>query len=269
MALTGTPVDLYQRKYLDAITHELQQKGSVLRGIVNNVAGEGSSLSIQRIGASDNASEVSSRWAPIEPEAATFERRLITPKTISQEMFVDHLDLIRGADPTSDIVKAITMSLGRQLDKIIYSAMSGSAVRELDGSSGTVAFDSNNTIAVNDTTFATAAVTVNSLHEGKIKLALKKLAEAYVDMNDEIFVIGTAAQFLFLETRLESLGQLRRDMLGNTPLAMPGVVNKLTGYQGLTFIQYQPLADAENLTSSNEYVYIFPRSAITLGVWGD
>jgi len=270
MALTGTPVDLHIRKYKDVIEHELQQKGSVLSALMTQTKGEGTSLSISRMGAIDNAIEVTARWSLIEPDAATFERRIVSPVSISSSSFVDHLDLIRGIDPTSQVVSAISLGLGRKKDALLYAAMSGLAARELDGIPGTVAFDSNNTIAVNSVANASATVVDNGLHEGKIKTALNILAMNFVDLdNDEIVVVGTASQFTKLETRLESLGQLRRDFMDKTPLAQPGLARVLTGYKGLKFIQYQALADAGNLTGGDEYVYIFPKSAMTLATWNE
>jgi hypothetical protein len=271
MALTGNPIDLYQRKYSDLILHELQQQGSVLEGCVSIEPAMGERTYINRIGASDTAAEVTSRFADIVPDMASFERRFITPRTISDAKFVDHTDLVRGSNPTSDIVKAVVMGMGRKKDALIFSAFGSAASREVAGVAGTVSFTSGNTIAVDDNTFAASTLSGNTgLHEGKLSAAINILEGNYVSAADEdIFVIGTSLQLTKLVTRLESLGELRRDMLGDNSLKIPGLFESLGNYRGLKFIKYEPLKDAANLVSSNQYVYVMAKSAIKLGIWNE
>jgi hypothetical protein len=161
----------------------------------------------------------------------------------------------------------ITSAMGRKLDKLIANAFGASVVRELGGTAGTVSFDSNNTIAYDNVDFAQETVTVHSLHEGKLENAKVKLGEANVD--EPLFVLATPRQLSLLSVRLRKLNILDVNKIGKAPLALPGFSEVLSGYGGFTFIAYQGLADADMLSSGKEFVYVFPKSAIKLGIWED
>lgn len=270
MAITGNQVDLYQRKYSDLIEHELQQKGSVLEAVVTQEAGVmGERMYINRIGASDTAAEHTQRWADVEPSESTFERRYLTPINVHDAKFVDELDLVRGANPTSQVVQQVVMGMGRQKDRIIFNAFGGSAAREVAGASSAATFLSANTIAVNDNGFGTAYTTdTTPLHEGKLNKAVQLLSSQYVNANDsEIFVVGSANQLTRLRARLVQVGYGRKDYMDKAPLTIPGLDMSLDGYLGLRFVIYNGLADAANLTGGDEYVYVMAKDAIRTGVW--
>ncbi len=116
MALTGTPVDLYTKKYSDNLSVELQQRGSILRALCTNVPVEGEATYFRRVGASGAPQLITDRFAPVEPALGTFESRLCTPSFLLAPEFVSELDLMRGSDPRSAQISNLRSSLGRGLD---------------------------------------------------------------------------------------------------------------------------------------------------------
>ncbi len=270
--LTGGEQSIYVRKYTDLFEHVLQQQGSVLANTITIESGVmGERTYFNRIGSVDDIVEHTTRFDPVTLGTHTFERRFITPKILVKYEGLDKFDLIRySSSPESDIVKSMTLAMGRHKDKHILAALGGTANREVDGSSSNVTFDSNNTIAVNTNTYAETTLTGDTaLHEGKILQAMRKLQQAQVDVGrEQVFVVGSAKQLLNLRSRLNTLGKSRQDFMGTTPMRIPGLDASLTGLYGLTFIHLEMLADADQVDANlDEYVYVFAKSAVKMGIF--
>lgn len=270
MALTGNELDLYVKQYTDSIEHVLQQKGSRLEQLVTVEPGVmGERRYFNRIDAAPNPTEHTTRFAPIEPAQMNFERRAVTPITIQEAQWVDHFDLVRmGSTPIPEIVEAVAMSMARQRDRVILNALGGTALREVAGAASNATFDSNNTISVSTNTYVYDSTTGDTgLNEGKLTNAIKKLQEAHVDLSEGISVIASAKQLTELRTRMAKLGVARNDFVNKAGMTMRGADESVNGFLGLNYIHYEELADSAQLTSGDEYVYVFPKSAIKLGVW--
>lgn len=269
MSLSGNELDLAVRKYTDMIDAQLQQKGSVLDAVCTIESGVmGERTYFNRIGAIDSIEELSDRFDPITLDQASFERRYVTPQFLHKAIGLDKLDLVRMASsPESEVVQQMVYGIGRAKDKVILNAMGGTALREVAGAGSNVTFDSNQTIAVSDNTYTTLTGS-NSLHEGKVLKMVKALQEAHVDTTaEQVFIIASASQLAYLKSRILTTGVGRRDFFDKAPLAIPGLDKSLDGLHGCRFIAYQTLADTDQLSSSNEYVYALVKSAIKVGVW--
>lgn len=273
MALTGGPQDLYVKQYRDLIEHELQQKGSVLRGAVTvEHVGSAESTWFPKIGKLSSY-EVTGRNQSIDLQDQTGERRGITPQLVESAIQIEAIDMARYArSPQPELVEAMARELGRQMDLVIITALAGSAMREVAGSSSSASFDSNNTIAVNTNTFSMndgAGHTLTGdtgLHEGKILLAIQKLQTAYaLEAGDEIFVVGPAVQLVGLKARAfagNNAGLFQSGPNVNLPMAD----RALQGFLGATFIQYENTGVDG---SSDQYVYVFTRRALKFAVMDD
>jgi hypothetical protein len=269
MALTGSYGDLYIRQYSDLIEHEMQQNGSVLRSLVTVEPGiMGERRYFPKLGKSTSY-EITGRSQAVEPQDSTFERRFVTPRAIESVHRIEMLDAIRyQSSPSAELVSSIAQELGRSMDSIIMAALSGSAGRELDGSSSSASFDSNNTIAVNVNTFsATALVNDTGLHEGKIINMKRRLLTNYsLRPGDELFVIAPAIQLAGLHQRVlqnPGAGFFQKNLPDvNHPMLDAG----LDGFLGARYIQYE---DTGVDGSSDQYVYMFLRKALKMGIWQD
>mgnify|MGYP006935481473 CR=1 FL=1 len=273
MALTGSYGDLYDRQLRTLIEHELQQKGSVLLPCVTREAiGPADSTWFPKIGQSTSY-EVTGRNQAVDIQDQTYERRGIVPVLLEGVHQINAIDMARyKRSPQPELVESLARQLGRQFDVHILTALSGSALRELNGSSSAASFDSNNTIAVSTNTFAMkeeggGALTGDTgLHEGKILQAINKLQTAYaLEPGDEIFVVGPSIQLTGLKARA-----LRGDSAGlyqNSPnIGVPMADKALQGFLGCTFIQYENTGVDG---SSDQYVYIFTRKAIKFAIIDD
>lgn len=269
--LTGTERDLYVRKYADAIDVALRQSGGLLSQTVTVEPGVmGERTYFKRFGDVTGATEHTTRGENIDFDRINAEVRYVTPKIIDKGVQIDKFDLVRmsgGVNP--QIVEAVVNELRRKEDKIILAAMGGSAPREIDGSSSAASFDSNHTIAVNDNSNAASTLSGDTmLHEGKILTALNLLQSKHVDLaSEDVFIIGSSKQLTALRTRLNTLGWSRNDFVGREPLLLRGGVPALQGFNGCNFIHFETLADTDQLTSGDEYVYVTTRPAVRLGRW--
>lgn len=272
MAITGTEVSLAVRKWTDAIEMELQQKGSLLTPLVTVEPGVmGERTYFKRAAKITGATEHTVRFEEINFDRANFETRSVSPKTIDKGVHMDQLDVLRmSRAPDAETVQNIVEELGRAEDKIVLAAFGGSASRQIDGSESAAIFDSNNTIGVSDgAAYATSTVTGDTaLHEGKIELAKLKLQQAHVDLGrNRPIVIASAKQLAALRVRMNITGVSRRDFMGTTPLRVAGADDALEGYLGCTYVHFETLADEDQLSGGDEYVYVLVPAAVKVGIW--
>ena len=273
MSLSGAHGDLYVRQYRDMIEHELQQKGSVLRGVFN-LESVTSSLEtwFPKIG-TVSSYEVTGRNQDIDLSDQTNERRGLTPQLIESSTQIDAFDLARySRSPQPELVEAMARELGRQIDVVVMTALAGSALRQLDGSASNATFDSNNTIAVSTNTFGmeSSAGTLltgdTGLHEGKILNAINKLQASYaLQPGDRPVVIAPAIQLTGLKSR--AFKGSNAALFHSAPdVNIPMADKALSGFLGCEYIQYQNTGvDA----SSDQYVYIVLPQALKLAIYED
>ena len=264
MAFTGNELDFYVRKYTDMIDHELQQKGSILERFVTREEAMGERTYFNRIGAVSSALH-NTRFENVPISELTAERRLVSPSTIFSAKHLDELDLIRMAkSPESDVVRAITMELGRAKDDIIIQAAVGTALREVAGAGSNVTFDTTNQ-QVADTYITKSDLSAGSVmfHEGKLMEAIRILQTNFVD--EELVVVANAKQLDYLRYRIANKLYARKDFMSKEPLMIPGLDEALDGFLGCRFIKSERVPQS----SSKDQVLVFPKSAIKLGIWKD
>lgn len=274
MALSGSFGDLYDRQLRDLVDHELQQKGSVLRGVVTteNITSADSTW-FPKLGKSTSY-EVTGRNQAVDIQDQTYERRGIVPVLLEGTHQINAIDMARyKRSPQPELVESLARQLGRAVDVHIMTAAAGSAMRELNGSASNASFDSNNTIGVSTNTFAQkeeggGVLTGDTgLHEGKILQAINKLQQSYaLEPGDEIFVVAPSIQLTGLKARALRSGNAALFQRNLPDIHIPRADQALQGFLGCTFIQYE---DTGVDGSSDQYVYIFTRKAIKFAVIDD
>jgi hypothetical protein len=272
MALTGSFGDLYVRQYRDLIEHELQQKGSVLRGVFNT---ESITSSLEtwfpKIG-KVSSYEVTGRNQDVDLEDQTNERRGLTLQLIESSKQIEAIDLARYArSPQPELVEAMARELGRQIDVVVMTALAGSALRQLDGSASNASFAAANTIAVNTNTFGMESAAGTNLtgdtglHEGKILQALNLLQASYaLQPGDRPIVIAPSIQLTGLKSRAfkgTNAALFQKDIPN---VHIPMADKALSGFLGCEYIQYQ---DTGVDGSSDQYVYIVLPQAVKLAIF--
>lgn len=260
MAYSGSYQDHKLLQFSEDLNHELQQKGTLLLNTVQQEQCDGLKKHFTKLGKMSSY-EKTVRGAMKNPQDATFERRVVTFTPIEADIIVDKTDLHNMvSNPQSDYAMAIRNELGRKIDEIIMNAIEGSATVETNGSESTVALPSASQVAVNNHDFDSGSGDV-ALTPGKLKKALALLGAEYVDVTrEQVFVVGPMNQLMKLSTSSEVTSA---DFRNKKPLNIPGVVPGIDGYLGLTYIAYEGTGTDSN---SDELVYMFPKSAIKVGI---
>ena len=262
MSLGGTYQDFHFEMFKDNLVHELQQRGTLLTATITVEQVDGNKTWFTKYGKSSSYQK-STRGELKTYHEDTYERRLLQFQFNSSDKILDKVDIMdMVTNPKSDAVQAMVMELGRARDEVIFDAISGSVTKQENGSTSSVALPAASKVAVNSHAFSSVAGTNDiGLTPSKLKEAIKKLGEEYVDVNREpVFVVGPMNQLMKLSTNSEVTSS---DFRTKNVLDVPGVVGGINGYLGLTYIAYE---DTDLVNTTDETVYVYPKSAIKLGI---
>ena len=129
----------YVQQYSTNIALLLQQKGSKLRNTVMTGSHVGKQASpVDQFG-SIEMQPVSSRFAPMGRVDAATDRRWVFPSDFDLPQLIDEFDKLRLiTDPSSSYVQNAVMAAGRQFDRLICSAFTGTAKTGEAGGTSTI-----------------------------------------------------------------------------------------------------------------------------------
>lgn len=239
----------YATQYATNIQLLLQQRGAKVRPFVEegHHMGEGSSPVDQE--GPFAARDPKGRGARIEGMEADKDRRWVHPNTKIVDPLVYKWDELRQfSDPKSKKVMNATYAIGRAIDDETIRAITGT-----------------NMVGKNGTTSRTLPATQviapggTSLTYAKLLLAKEKLEAAEVDMDmDPCCVIINARQNRAL---LSDDKVINRDFRGEAVIN-DGKVGKLLGFN---FIHCNRILSS----GSSDYVPVFAKSGVYLGMWDD
>lgn len=258
MPLGGNFIDRRLDLFNDNLSHEFQQDGSRLYNVVSKESVRGARNYFDKIGVFSSQKKTS-RLQDLIPEEETYERRLLTFEMFFASAAPDINDLMdMVANPTSDILKAMAKTLGRQMDAIILNAIAGTASVQTNNSVSNVALPNSQKIAVNDIVFDIGeSAGDKGLTPGKLMKARKLLMERYAP--EDLVVIAPAGQIMNIAAYARGSSA---DFISVRPLEAPSVQSALQGYLGLQFVQYEETGVDANL---DERVFVISRSALKLG----
>lgn len=269
MAITGAELDVYKQMFSDSFELELQQNGSKLENTVQSIAVSGETVSFPKKAKSGDAVVVNQKFYPIPLSEGSYESRLLSSTILLKEETIDRytMDLMM-ADPRSSIISDLAKTMGRAKDEIILNALGGSANVKTGGSTSSVSFDSNNTIAVNSTANVVSGTPGNMLHEGKVQTAILKLSEAHaLEDGETVICAASTKQLNALFIRLQALGQSRVDFMGDTGIMYSKADKRLGNYAGVVYIPIEILTKSDLKDGANEYAYFYVPSAVKMGIW--
>lgn len=261
MSLSGTYLDHYKDVFKDTLLMELQQRGSRLEQTVMTEGMSGNKTFFDKLG-TVGVTKKSSRNQPKVNSDTTYERRQVQQEFFDFNHIIDVEDMIKFvSDPKSEIVTSAVYALGRNKDDIIYDALNGVAVVTANGSTSNTALPSASKVAVDNHVYDTGSGDV-ALTGGKLKQAIALLAGEHVDIGrEQIFCIAPAAQLMHLSIEVAVTSN---DFRNGKPLEGPGIFHQLSGYLGINFITYE---DVSVDGSADELIYVYPSSAIKLGIF--
>lgn len=248
----------YVREYSTNLELLLQQKGSKLRGAVtvgNYVGDQASPVDqIDKV----EMQAVTTRFAPMGRVDAAVDRRWVFPSDFDLPQLIDKFDKLRLlTDPESSYVTNAVMAAGRQIDKLIIAAFTGTAKTGVNGATST-SFDTNNEIDV-------AVGGSNSrLNVAKLHAVRELILSKHINpQEDPIYVGITAKDDSALLKEIEIIGKDFKS--GDAPVLRDG---KLDRFLGMNFIHCELLETAA--AGTNEVnIPVWAQSGMHLGIWGD
>lgn len=247
----------YVQQYSTNIALLLQQKGSKLRDAVTVGSYTGKAASpVDQIGKVEMQS-VTSRFAAMGRVDAPTDRRWVYPSDFDLPQLIDSFDKLRLiTNPSSSYVQNAVMAAGRQFDRLICTAFTGTAKTGETGSTST-SFTAGNEVDV-------AVGGANSkLNVAKLREVKRLMMANHVDFDmEEAFVGITAADH---DALLGEIQVVSRDFNGGQAVLRDG---KIMEFMGFKFIHCELIETA--LAGTNEVTLpVWVKSGMHLGMWND
>lgn len=247
----------YVQQYSTNIALLLQQMGSKLRNAVTTGSHVGKQASpVDQIGAIE-MQEVTSRFSDMPRVDAPTDRRWVFPSDFDLPQLIDSFDKLRLiTDPESDYVTNAVMAAGRQFDKLLCTAFTGTAKTGETGATST-SFTSGNEVDV-------AVGGANSaLNVAKIKSVKQLMMANHIDFDMEEAYIGiTAVDHASLLNEIQIISS---DFNSGAPVLKDG---KIMSFLGFNFIHCEQIETS--LAGTNEVTLpVWVKSGMYLGLWDD
>lgn len=246
----------YVQQYSSNIQLLLQQKGSKLRNAVMSGSHVGKQASpVDQFG-SIEMQPVSGRFNPMSRVDAATDRRWVFPSDFDLPQQIDDFDKLRLiTDPSSSYVQNAVMAAGRQFDKLIISAFTGTAKTGESGGTSTIF------TAANEVDVATGGAN-SKLNVAKIKAVKKLMMKNNVDFDMEEAYIGITAEDH--AALLDEIQVISSDF-NSRPVLVDG---KVTEFLGFKFIHTELIESG--LAGTNEVTLpVWVKSGMYLGLWND
>jgi len=247
----------YVQQYSTNISLLLQQKGSKLRNAVMTGSHTGKAASpVDQFG-SIEMQPVTSRFAPMGRVDAPTDRRWVYPSDFDLPQLLDSFDKLRLiTDPKSSYVQNAVMAAGRQYDKLICAAFTGTAKTGEAGGTST-SFTAGNEVDV-----ATGGAN-SKLNVAKLREAKRLMMANHIDFDtEEAFVGITAADH---DALLGDIQVTSRDFNGGQAVLKDG---KVMEFMGFKFIHCELIETS--LAGTNEVTLpVWVKSGMHLGIWND
>lgn len=250
--------DHYSREYATNIELKLQQKGSRLSQFVTHGAYVGEQASPVDQMEAVEASEVTTRFAPMGRVDAVLPRRWVFPRSFDLPQSVDQFDKLKTVtDPESKMVTNAVWALGRKKDLVIIQAFLGNAKTGVQGADSTI-FTAANEIDV-DVGGTNSRLNVQKLLDVR-ELALSK----DIDLDEDPLVCAITAKddtALLKEIEITSADFNKQDV----PVLQDGKISK---FLGIHFIHTE-LVEVHNAGTNEVNIPVWARSGMHLGMWND
>jgi hypothetical protein len=235
----------YVQQYSTNIQLLLQQKGSKLRNSVTVGSYVGKAASpVDQIGKIEMQS-VNARFAPMGRVDAPTDRRWVYPNDFDLPQLIDSFDKLRLiTDPQSSYVQNAVMAAGRQFDRLICSAFTGTSKTGETGATST-SFASGNEVDV------AVGGSNSKLNLAKLREVKRLMMANHIDFDTEEAYVGiTAADH---DALLGEIQIVSADYNGGMPVLKDG---KIMEFMGFKFIHCELIETI--LAGTNE---------VTLPVW--
>lgn len=247
----------YVQQYSTNISLLLQQKGSKLRMACMTGSHTGKAASpVDQIG-SIEMQAVTSRFGPMGRVDAPTDRRWVYPSDFDLPQLIDTFDKLRLiTDPSSSYVQNAVMAAGRQYDKLICTAFTGTAKTGEAGGTST-GFTAGNEVDV-------AVGGANSkLNVAKLREVKRIMMGNHIDFDLEEAYVGITAYDH--DALMGDIQVTSRDFNGGQAVLKDG---KIMDFMGFKFIHSEIIETS--LAGTNEVTLpVWVKSGMHLGIWND
>lgn len=247
----------FVQQYSTNIQLLLQQQGSKLRNAVTVGSYTGKAASpVDQIGKIE-MQPVSSRFGSMGRVDAPTDRRWVYPSDFDLPQLIDTFDKLRLiTDPQSSYVRNAVMAAGRQFDRLICSAFTGTA------KTGETGATSTSFTAANEVDVAVGGSN-SKLNVAKLREAKRLMMANHIDFDMEEAYVGiTAADH---DSLLGEIQITSADFNGGMPVLRDG---KIMEFMGFRFIHCELIETA--LAGTNEVTLpVWVKSGMHLGLWND
>lgn len=271
----------FVQQYSTNIMMLLQQQGSRLRNTVMNYSFVGKAASMAEQFGQVSPVRNQSRHSDTPLISTPQDKRWIYPNDYDWADLIDQQDRLRMLiDPAGPYTQAGVMAMGRAIDDEIIS---GFLNANNTGENGTVSTSTLHAFNSNSQSIAatTGAAAATGLNIAKLRVAKRRLLEAYVDVdNDPLYCVISAKQHddLLNEAQAVSLDYNTQPVLVN---------GKISSFMGFNFIVTERIpgganynaainpaitsadSDGSYVTGSRWMVPCFAKSGVALGLWND
>ena len=252
--MSTTITNAFVEQYQNNVTMLAQQRGSVLRPFVSvDNAVVGKTKYTEQIGPSEAIARTS-RHSDSPLVDTPHKRRLYSLSDYEWGDLIDKADRVKMLiDPTSTYAQSAAFAMGRAMDDVVISAMSGSATTENLGSSGTQALTL--TVAKN---FSGESGGDTMMNLDKLRQARQLFSTNNVPEDEEKFLVCSP---IGIQQLLHSKEVTSADF--NTVRAL--VNGEIDTYMGFKFIVSNRLP----ITGNDRDAFAFTRSGVELGIGQD
>ena len=252
-------VPLFTVQYSTNLQLLLQQKGSLLRPLVDEGFHVGKMASPVNQVAPIQAKQPAQRFAPKNNTQATYVRRWVFPQTADINQLVDTFDELQTlVDPKSGLTTAAAYAMGRAWDDCILSATTGTSFTGNDaGNLASETFTTANyQIAVNDLASSNTGMTVSKLIHTK-----QILRHYHNDLDSDTLTIIIGSQ---QEADLLKQQQVASKEYNDTPVLVEGKLKRFLGFN-IVVMERVP----QTTVGSVRGCIAFVKTGMYLGMWTD
>lgn len=245
----------FTQQYSSTVQLLLQEKGPKLRPfvMVGNYVGKQASP-VNQFG-SVSMTQITSRLTPKTRTDPSVTRRWVFPSDFTVNQQIDTFDQLKTiVDPKSAYAENAAMAAGRQMDKLIIDAATGTAYIGETGSSSETFSTTSYQISASFGASGNVGLTVDKLIEAR---RIMQANNVDLDMDPAVLVISPQQ-----EADLLSQVQVTSTDYNIRPVLVDGRVRQFLGFNVVVSNQL-------NTSSSLRRVLAFVRSGLHLGLWND
>lgn len=257
--MSGNLFELFTTQFSTNLELLLQQKGSVMRGLVAEGAHIGKMASpINQIGPVQ-MKPPAGRFAPLDHQDPSFVRRWVFPQDGEIVQLIDTFDKLRTlVDPQAAEVQSAADAIGRGWDDAILAAAFGTNYVGTDASNLTAETFDTTKFQISDTFGGTQST---GLTVAKMIEAKRILRHYHNDLSaDPPTMVITSKQ----ESDLLNQVQFVSTEFNDHPVLVDGNIQRFMGFN-IVCSERLPMNAGQTLRQ----VLVFVRSGMYLGIWKD